>query len=49
MITDINAKIANCHEKKLQNHINIKVSRLFNVNSFTRLLERKKPFEIVRC
>jgi hypothetical protein len=29
----------------LQDHINIKASRLLNVNSITRQLKRRKPFE----
>jgi hypothetical protein len=44
-VADI-AKIAKSHEKRLQHHINIEASRLFNVNNITRL-KRKKPFELV--
>jgi hypothetical protein len=47
-VTDIIAKFANCHERRLQDHINIKASRLLNVNNMTRRLKRKKPFELVR-
>jgi uncharacterized protein YeeX (DUF496 family) len=47
-VTDIIAKFVNSHEKRLQDHINIKTSRLLNVNNITRRLKRKKPFEIVR-
>jgi hypothetical protein len=46
-VTDINAKFANSHEKRLQDHINIDASRLLNVNNITRGLKRKKPFELV--
>jgi hypothetical protein len=46
--TDIIAKFAKSHEKRLQNHINIEASRLLNVNNITRRLKRKKPFELVR-
>jgi hypothetical protein len=45
-VTDIIAKFDNFHEKRLQNHINIEASRLLNVNNSTRLLKRKKPFEL---
>jgi hypothetical protein len=45
-VTDIMAKFANSHEKRLQNHINIEASRLPNVNNITKRLKRKKPFEI---
>jgi uncharacterized protein YeeX (DUF496 family) len=48
-VTDIIAKFAKCHEKRLQDHINIETSRLPNVNNITRRLKRKKPFELVRC
>jgi hypothetical protein len=44
-VTDITAKFANSREKRLQDHINIEASRLFNVNNITRQLKRKKPFE----
>jgi uncharacterized protein YeeX (DUF496 family) len=47
-VTDIIAKFANSHEKRLQDHINIEASRLLNVNNITRRLKRKKPFELVR-
>jgi hypothetical protein len=46
-VTDIIAKFAKAHEKKLQDHINIEPSRLLNVNNITRRLKRKKPFELV--
>jgi hypothetical protein len=46
-VTELIAKFANSHEKKLHNHINIEASRLLNVN-ITRRLKRKKPFERVR-
>jgi hypothetical protein len=46
-VTDIIAKFANCHEKRLQD-INIEVSRLLNVNNITRRLKWEKPFEQVR-
>jgi hypothetical protein len=47
-VTDIIAKFAKSHEKWLQDHINIEVSRLLNVNNITRQLKQKKPFELVR-
>jgi hypothetical protein len=47
-VTDIIAKVANSHEKRLQGHINIEASRLLNVNYIARRLKRKKPFELVR-
>jgi hypothetical protein len=47
-VTDIIAKFAKCHEKILQDHINIEASRILNVNNITRRLKRKKPFELVR-
>jgi uncharacterized protein YeeX (DUF496 family) len=47
-VTNIIAKFANSHEKRLQDHINIKASRLLNVNNITRRLKRKKPVELVR-
>jgi uncharacterized protein YeeX (DUF496 family) len=47
-VTDIIAKFAKTHEKRLQDHINIEASRLLNVNNITRRLKRKKPFELVR-
>jgi hypothetical protein len=47
-VEDIIAKFANSHAKRLQNHINIEVSRLLNVNNITRRLKRKKPFELVK-
>jgi hypothetical protein len=46
-VTDIIAKFAKSHEKRLQDHINIEASRLLNVNNITRRLKRKKPFELV--
>jgi uncharacterized protein YeeX (DUF496 family) len=47
-VTDIIAKFANSHEKRLQDHINIEASRLLNVDNITRRLKRKKPSELVR-
>jgi hypothetical protein len=47
-VTDIVAKFAKSHGKRLQDHINIKASRLLNVNNITRRLKRKKLFELVR-
>jgi hypothetical protein len=47
-VTDIIAKFANYHDKRLQDHINIEASRLLNVNNITRQLKRKNPFELVR-
>jgi hypothetical protein len=47
-VTDIIAKFAKSHEKRLQDHINIETSRLLNVNNITKRLKRKKPFELVR-
>jgi hypothetical protein len=47
-VTDITAKFAKSHEKRLEDHINIEASRLLNVNNMTRRLKRKKPFELVR-
>jgi hypothetical protein len=47
-VTDIIAKFAKSHEKRLQYPINIEASRLLNVNNITRRLKRKKPFELVR-
>jgi uncharacterized protein YeeX (DUF496 family) len=47
-VTDIIAKFAKSHEKRIQDHINIEASRLLNVNNITRRLKRKKPFELVR-
>jgi uncharacterized protein YeeX (DUF496 family) len=46
-VTDIIAKFAKSHEKRLQDHINIEASKLLNVNNITRRLKRKKPFELV--
>jgi hypothetical protein len=40
-VTHIIAKFANSHGKRLQDHINIEVSRLLNVNNITRRLKRK--------
>jgi uncharacterized protein YeeX (DUF496 family) len=48
-VTDIIAKFAKSLEKRLQDHINIEVSRLLKVNNITRRLKRKKPFELVIC
>jgi hypothetical protein len=42
------AKFAMSHEKRLQDHINIEVSRFLNVNNITRRLKRKEPIELVR-
>jgi hypothetical protein len=36
MVTDIIVKFANSHEKRLQNHISTKVSRLLSVHNITR-------------
>jgi hypothetical protein len=47
IVTDIIAKFAKSHEKRLQGHINIEASRLLNVNNITRRLTRKKPYELV--
>jgi uncharacterized protein YeeX (DUF496 family) len=47
-VTDIIAKFASSHEKRLQNHINIQASGFLNVNNISRRLKRKKPFEHVR-
>jgi uncharacterized protein YeeX (DUF496 family) len=47
-VTDIIAKFANSHEKRLQDHINIEAFRFLNVNNITRRLKRKKPFELIR-
>jgi uncharacterized protein YeeX (DUF496 family) len=46
-VTNIIAKFAKSHEKRLQDHINTEASRLLNVNSITRRLKRKKPLELV--
>jgi uncharacterized protein YeeX (DUF496 family) len=46
-VTDIIAKFAKSHEKRLQDYINIEASRILNVNNVTRGLKRKKPFELV--
>jgi uncharacterized protein YeeX (DUF496 family) len=35
-VTDIIAKFAKSHEKRLQDHIDIEASRLLNVNYITR-------------
>jgi hypothetical protein len=35
-VTDIIAKFANFHEKRLQDHIDIEASRILNVNNITR-------------
>jgi uncharacterized protein YeeX (DUF496 family) len=48
-VTDIIAKFANSHEDRLQDHINIEVSRLLNMNNTTKRLKWKKPFELVTC
>jgi hypothetical protein len=48
-VTDIIAMLVSSDEKRLQNHINFEASRLLNVNSITRQLKQKKPFELVRC
>jgi hypothetical protein len=48
-VTDIIAKFPKPHVKRLQDHINIKASKLLNMNNITRWLKRKKPFELVRC
>jgi hypothetical protein len=41
-VTDIIAKFAKSHEKRLQDHINFEASRLLN-----RLLKWKRPLELV--
>jgi hypothetical protein len=46
-VTDIIAKFAKSHEKRLQEHINIEASRLLDVSNITRQLKWKKPFELV--
>jgi hypothetical protein len=46
-VTDIIAKFAKSHAKRLQDHVSIEASRLLNVNNITRRLKRKKPFELV--
>jgi uncharacterized protein YeeX (DUF496 family) len=46
-VTDIIAKFANSHHKRLQLHINREASRLLNVQNIPRRLKRKKPFELV--
>jgi uncharacterized protein YeeX (DUF496 family) len=43
-VTDIIAKFAKSHEKRLQDHINIEASRLLIVNNITRRLKQKKTF-----
>jgi hypothetical protein len=35
-LTDIIAKFTNCHEERLQDHINIEASRFLNVNNITK-------------
>jgi uncharacterized protein YeeX (DUF496 family) len=40
-VTDIIAKFAKSHEKRLHDHINTEASRLLNVNNITRRLKRK--------
>jgi hypothetical protein len=40
-VTDIIAKFAKSHEKRLQDHMNIEASRLLNVNNITRRLKRR--------
>jgi hypothetical protein len=47
-VTDIIAKFAKSHEKRLQSYINIEASKFLNVNNMARRLKRKKPFELVR-
>jgi hypothetical protein len=46
-VTDIITRLASSHKKRLQNHINIEVSRLLNVQNIPRRLKWKKPFELV--
>jgi uncharacterized protein YeeX (DUF496 family) len=46
-VTDIIAKFAKSHEKRLQDHINMEAARLLNMNNITRRLKQKKPFELV--
>jgi uncharacterized protein YeeX (DUF496 family) len=38
-VTDIIAKFAKSHEKRLQDHINIEASRLVNVNKYHQTTE----------
>jgi uncharacterized protein YeeX (DUF496 family) len=47
-VTDIIAKFANSHERRLQNHIDTESSNLLNVKNITKRLKRKKPFGLVR-
>jgi uncharacterized protein YeeX (DUF496 family) len=47
-VTDIIAKFAKSHEKRLQDHINIEAFRILKVNNITRRLKRKKPPEQVK-
>jgi hypothetical protein len=47
-IADIIVKFTNAHAERLQNHINIEVSRLLNMNNITRRLKWKKLFELVK-
>jgi hypothetical protein len=42
MVTDIMARFAKSHEKRLQDHIIIEASRLLNINNITRQLKQKK-------
>jgi uncharacterized protein YeeX (DUF496 family) len=46
-VTDIIAKFAKSHERRLQDHVSIEASSLLNVNNITRRMKRKKPFELV--
>jgi len=46
LVADIIARFANSHQLRLQNHINIEVSRLLDVRNITRRLKRTKPFEL---
>jgi uncharacterized protein YeeX (DUF496 family) len=47
-VTDIIAKVAKSHEKRLQDHINIEASIFLNMNNITRRLKGKKPLELSR-
>jgi hypothetical protein len=49
MVTDIIAKFAKSHGKRLQNHINTQASRLLNAKNITRRFKQKTSFELVRC
>jgi hypothetical protein len=40
MVTDIIAKFANSHEKRLQSHVNLEAFGLLNMSKITRQLKR---------